>query len=123
MVAFLRAIFCRKKCQIFRFFDFSFREIPNKFQRFLGTEDSTLLVEDRKGERYQMIPITKEERELLGRMFPHEKFPRTMVHDSHRHHYYCTEREDMLRAIAGSNDKAAEILIEMERAKQKWQKD
>ena len=41
-----------------------------------------------------------------------------MVQDSKRHHYYATEHEGMMRAIAGTNYAAAEIVarIDKERA-------
>lgn len=67
-----------------------------------------------------MIPITKEEKELLVKAFPPDKppyyrFPRTMKQDSKRHHYFCTESEDLMRAIAGSNSRAAELVKEFDR--------
>lgn len=62
-----------------------------------------------------MIPITKEEKDLLVRAFPKEKFPRTMRQDSKRHHYFCTESEELMRAIAGSNSYAAELVKEFDR--------
>lgn len=61
-----------------------------------------------------MIPITKDEKEILARMFPYEKFPRTMRQDSKRHHYFCTEREDMMGVIAESNSAAAEFIKQCE---------
>lgn len=69
-----------------------------------------------------MIPITKEEKELLVKAFPPYKppfyrFPRTMKQDSKRHHYFCTESEELMRAIAGSNSRAAELVKEFDRRK------
>lgn len=64
-----------------------------------------------------MIPITKEERALILELFPEERCPRTMVHDSHRHHYYCTESEKLMRVIASTNDRAAELVAEFDRQK------
>ena len=69
-----------------------------------------------------MIPITKEEKELLVKAFPPYKppfyrFPRTMKQDSKRHHYFCTESEELMRLIAGSNSQAAELVKEFDRRK------
>lgn len=61
-----------------------------------------------------MIPITKAEKEKLVKLFPKCKFPRTMKQDSKRHHYFCTEREDMMRAIADSNFRAEEFVRELD---------
>lgn len=66
-----------------------------------------------------MIPITKEEKDLLVKVFPSNKppyyrFPRTMKQDSKRHHYFCTESEELMRVIADSNQRAAEIVQEFE---------
>lgn len=65
-----------------------------------------------------MIPITKEEKDLLVKVFPKEKFPRTMRQDSKRHHYFCTESEELMRAIAGSNSRASEMVKEFDRRRQ-----
>lgn len=65
-----------------------------------------------------MIQITKEEKVLLAKMFPREKFPRTMAGDSKRHHYFCTESEELMRPIAGSNSCAAELVKEFDRQRQ-----
>lgn len=62
-----------------------------------------------------MISITKQEKDLLAKLFPHCKFPRTMKQDSKRHHYFCSENEEMMRAIAGSNAVAAERVREFNR--------
>lgn len=62
-----------------------------------------------------MIPITKAEKELLSELFPRGKFPRTMKQDSKRHHYFCTESEEYMRAIAHSNAAAAELVKEFDR--------
>lgn len=70
-----------------------------------------------------MIPITKAEKDFLVKAFPPNKppyynFPRTMRQDSKRHHYYCTENEAMMRAIASSNAFAAELVKEFDRQKE-----
>ncbi len=62
-----------------------------------------------------MISITKQEKDLLVNLFPHYKFPRTMKQDSKRHHYFCTESEELMRPIAGSNSAAAELVREFDR--------
>ncbi len=67
-----------------------------------------------------MIPITKKEKDGLARLFPPNKppyyrFPRTMKQDSKRHHYFCTETEELMRAIADSNSQAAELVKEFDR--------
>lgn len=62
-----------------------------------------------------MIPITKEEKELLSSLYPGYRYPRTMKNDSKRHHYYCTEDERLMRAIANSNDRAAAVVREIDR--------
>ena len=67
-----------------------------------------------------MIPITKAEKDLLVKAFPPYKppfyrFPRTMKQDSTRHHYFCTESEELMRAIASSNSRAAQLVEEFDR--------
>lgn len=67
-----------------------------------------------------MIPITKAEKEKLIKAFPPNKppyyrFPRTMKNDSKRHHYFCTESEELMRAIADSNSYASELVKEFDR--------
>ena len=67
-----------------------------------------------------MIPITKAEKDLLVKAFPPYKppfyrFPRTMKQDSKRHHYFCTESEELMRAIASSNSRAAQLVEEFDR--------
>ena len=67
-----------------------------------------------------MIPITKAEKDLLVKAFPPYKppfyrFPRTMKQDSKRHHYFCTESEELMRAIASSNSRAALLGVEFDR--------
>ena len=67
-----------------------------------------------------MIPITKAEKDLLVKAFPPCKppfyrFPRTMKQDSKRHHYFCTESEELMRAIASSNSRAAQLVEEFDR--------
>ena len=68
-----------------------------------------------------MIPVTKEEAKLLWELYPEYKVTRTMVQDSKRHHYYATEHEGMMRAIADTNYAAANIVaqIDKERALRK----
>lgn len=67
-----------------------------------------------------MISITKEEKNLLVRAFPPYKpphyycYPRTMKQKSKRGNYFCTESEELMRAIAGSNQRAAEIVQEFD---------
>lgn len=65
-----------------------------------------------------MIQITKAEKEKLVKLFPKCKFPRTMKQDSKRHHYFCTEREDLMRAIADSNSDAREFVRELDRQRE-----
>lgn len=67
-----------------------------------------------------MILITKEEKNRLVKAFPPNKppyyrFPRTMKQDSKRHHYFCTESEELMRAIADTNIIAAERVKEFDR--------
>lgn len=67
-----------------------------------------------------MIPITKAEKDKLVKAFPPNKppyyrFPRTMKQDSKRHHYFCTESEELMRAIADSNAQAAMLVKEYDR--------
>lgn len=57
-----------------------------------------------------MIPVTKEEKELITRLFPQFKVARTMRQDSKRHHYYAVEAECVMRAISGTNEQAAAII-------------
>lgn len=65
-----------------------------------------------------MIPITREEKDLLAKLYPRYKYPRTMRQDSKRHHYFCTEQEDLMRAIAHSNERAAEFVREADRQRE-----
>ncbi len=62
-----------------------------------------------------MIPVTKEEAKLLRELYPEYKVTRTMVQDSKRHHYYATEHEGMMRAIASTNYAAAEIVARIDK--------
>jgi len=62
-----------------------------------------------------VISITKQEKDLLVKLLPHYKFPRTMKQDSKRHHYFCTESEELMRPIADSNSAAAERVKEFDR--------
>ena len=69
---------------------------------------------------YNLIPITKKEKELLLELFPNQKFPRTMKQDSKRHHYYCVETERLMRPIANTNIHAAAFIEEFDaRARQR----
>ena len=61
-----------------------------------------------------MISVTKDEAALLRSLFPEYKITRTVIQDSHRHHYYATEKEEMMRAIAGTNQRAAELVAEFD---------
>lgn len=63
---------------------------------------------------FSVISITKKEKDKLVKLFPPNKppyyrFPRTMKQDSKRHHYFCTEAEELVRVIADSNAQAAEL--------------
>jgi len=62
-----------------------------------------------------VIQITKEEKQKLELLYPNYQYPRTMKQDSKRHHYYCTESEELMRAIADTNDRAAECVKEFDR--------
>lgn len=52
-----------------------------------------------------MIPINKEEKDLLVKAFPPYKYPhyycypRTMKHDSKRGHYFCVEAPELLAKL------------------------
>lgn len=61
-----------------------------------------------------MISITKEEKELLVKLYPRYKYPRTMKQDSKRHYYFCTESEELMRAISQSNEQAAQFVKEID---------
>lgn len=65
-----------------------------------------------------MIPVTKEEAKLLRELYPDYKVTRTMVQRSKRHRYYATESEGMMRTIAGTNDRAAEIVANIDRERE-----
>lgn len=65
-----------------------------------------------------MIPVTKEEARLLRELYPEYKVARTMRQDSKRHHYYATESESMMRAIADTNQAAAEIVARIDRERE-----
>lgn len=62
-----------------------------------------------------MIPVTKEEARILRELYPEYKVTRTMMQDSKRHHYYATESEGNMRAIASTNHLAAEIVARIDR--------
>ena len=47
-----------------------------------------------------MVPITKEEKEVLLRRYPNLSIARTMHNDSKRHHYYCEERAGAMAYLA-----------------------
>ena len=64
-----------------------------------------------------MILVTKEEALLLRKKYPDYKVARTMVQRSGRHRYYATEREDMMRDIASTNYRAAQIVAEIDRCR------
>lgn len=72
-----------------------------------------------------MIQITKDEACLLRQLYPEYKITRTMVQDSKRHHYYATEAEVVMRAIASTNQEAADKVEQIDRARrlnrQRWQ--
>ncbi len=69
-----------------------------------------------------MIQITKEEKARLLKLFPPYKssyrFPRTVRQKSKRHRYYCPESEQLMRAIAGTNENAAAIVREIDRTRE-----
>lgn len=67
-----------------------------------------------------LIPITKEEKARLMELYPNYKYPRTMKQDSKRHHYYCTENEELMRVIADTNPLAAELVKEYDKKKQRY---
>lgn len=64
-----------------------------------------------------MIPVTKEEKETITRLYPQYKVARTMWQDSKRHHYYAVEVECVLRAIADNNSQAASIVADIDKRK------
>lgn len=47
-----------------------------------------------------MVPITKEEKEVLLKRYPNLSIARTMQTDSKRHHYYCEERPGAMAYLA-----------------------
>lgn len=65
-----------------------------------------------------MISITKAEKERLENLFPQYKYPRTMKQRTKRHHYFCTEAEELMREIADTNDAAAELVKEFDRQRE-----
>lgn len=65
-----------------------------------------------------MIPVTKEEARILRDLYPEYRVVRTMVQDSKRHHYYAVESEGNMRAIASTNDLAAEIVARIDRERE-----
>ena len=69
-----------------------------------------------------MIPVTKEEARALRELYPDCRVTRTMVQRSNRHRYYATEREDMMRTIAGTNERAADIVARYDRERELRQK-
>lgn len=69
-----------------------------------------------------MIPVTKDEAQILRELYPEYKVTRTMLQDSKRHHYYATEKEELMRAIAKTNHYAAEIVERMDRETELAQK-
>ena len=65
-----------------------------------------------------MISITKAEKQRLEKLYPQYKYPRTMKQRTKRHHYYCTEAEELMRAIADTNEAAAELVKEFDRQRE-----
>lgn len=65
-----------------------------------------------------MIPVTKDEARILRELYPEYKITRTMVQDSKRHHYYATEKEELMRAIASTNQQAADLVARFDREKE-----
>lgn len=65
-----------------------------------------------------MIQVTKEEARVLRELYPEYKVTRTMKQDSSRHHYYATEAEGMMRAIASTNSAAAAIVARIDRERE-----
>lgn len=47
-----------------------------------------------------MVPVTKEEKELLLKKYPNLSVARTMKGDSKRKHYYCEERPGAMAYLA-----------------------
>lgn len=47
----------------------------------------------------RIVPINKEEKKELSKMFPKATFVRTMKQDSKRGHYYCVEEKNIMRAL------------------------
>lgn len=68
-----------------------------------------------KGLIQRVIPVTKEEAMLLRELYPNVKITRTMVHKSKRHRYYAPEIYGMMKAIADTNNRAAEIVAQMDK--------
>ena len=62
-----------------------------------------------------MIRVTKEEARKLRELYPDYKVVRTMIQRSRRHIYYATERDDMMRSIAKTNDSAAALVVQNDR--------
>lgn len=65
-----------------------------------------------------MIPVTKDEARILRELYPEYGVTRTMVQDSKRHHYFATESEELMRAIASTNHRAAELVAQFDREKE-----
>lgn len=61
-----------------------------------------------------MITITKDEKDRLSALFPHEHFARTMKQKSKRHHYMCPESYQFMKVIEDTNLAAAEFVREYE---------
>lgn len=65
-----------------------------------------------------MISITKAEKQRLEKDYPQYKYPRTVKQRTKRHHYFCTEAEELMRAIADTNEAAAELVREFDRQRE-----
>lgn len=65
-----------------------------------------------------MIPVTKDEARILRELYPEYRVARTVAQDSKRHHYFATEKEELMRAIASTNHRAAEFVAQFEREKE-----
>ena len=86
--------------------------------RLWGTISTVYNKLSKGNDRFTMIHITKSEALLLRELFPEYTVTRTMTQDSKRHHYYATEAEELMRAIADTNQRAAELTAEFDRIQQ-----
>lgn len=46
-----------------------------------------------------MVAITEEEKKIIHKQYPEVHIVRTMVQDSHRHHYYMTEDKKPMKLL------------------------